>query len=232
MLFPPALPGDSSGRRSLRVFLSQRRLAGGRGSAALAELDRIYVRTDQTFDDEFRQDQIPVAQLKKLIEQAFAGVTRGDGVTLHQAIAKDDYATDDAIAAAAQQDKDQDWRDVPADPQASSEVIFSYLDPRGLRYYLPAAMVLSLDPVRRAQSETPTRTYWAFLPVVAPRDRGKGLGEAFDVEAFVKAIGFTQDQVVAIYRFLCFMAVEGGEGVEEEYLPALRRWRDLALKRS
>ena len=110
---------------------------------------------------------------------------------------------------------------------------FSYLDPAGFRYYLPAAMLLSLDPAERARSETPQRTYWSLLgPAIAPRDFGKGMGQAFDVEACIAQCEFTDAQVGAIYRFLCFMAVDGDEGVDEEQLPAMRRWRESLGRRA
>jgi hypothetical protein len=74
-------------------------------------------------------------------------------------------------------------------------------------------------------SDTPQRTYWSLMPTVAPRDFGWGHGKRFDSEAFITSCGFTDVQVHAIYRFLCFMAIEC---VHEEQLPALRQWRSSA----
>jgi len=200
---------------------------------ALARLDQTYVWENQDYRDEFRGDGIGVADLRLLIEHAFSGVTRGEGVTLREALAIDDYASPEDRAAARTQDRDVDWHDAPREILSARCEFFSYLDTAGFRYYLPAAMLLSLDAADGRQSETPQRTYWSLLgPPIAPRDFGKGLGKAFDVEAFIARCEFNETQVHAIYRFLCFMAVEGGEGVDEEQLPAMRKWRDSVGRRT
>ena len=199
---------------------------------ALARLDETYVWEDQDYRDEFLDDVPRGEDLAALIEEAFAGVTRGEGVTLHEALAEDDYADPDVLAAARARDQDSDWHDVPRDVLSARCEFFSYLDAAGYRYYLPAAMLLSLDAAERNQSDTPQRTYWSLLPLSAPRDFGKGQGETFDVEAFIASNAFTEAQVRAIYRFLCFMACEGDEGVDEEQLPAMRKWRESARRRA
>jgi hypothetical protein len=200
---------------------------------ALAWLDKTYVCEYQDYQDEFRGDRIGVADLHMLIDHAFAGVTRGEGVTLHEALAADDYASPEDLAAARAQDTDVDWHDAPRELMSARCEFFSYLDPGGFRYYLPAAMLLSLDAAERDRSETPQRTYWSLLgPPIAPRDFGKGFGKTFDVEAFIARCEFTDAQVCAISRFLCFMAVDGDEGVNEEELPVLRRWRESLERRT
>lgn len=200
---------------------------------ALAQLDKNYVWESQDYRDEFRGDRIGAADLHMLIEHAFAGVTRGEGVTVHEALAEDSWASPEDLAAARAQDVDVDWHDAPREFMSAQCEFFSYLDTAGFRYYLPAAMLLSLDAAERGRSETPQRTYWSLLgPPIAPRDFGKGLGQTFDVEAFIAQCEFTDAQVRAIYRFLCFMAVDGDEGVDEEQLPVLRRWRENLERRT
>jgi hypothetical protein len=200
---------------------------------ALSQLDETYVWRNQDYRDEFGGDRIGAAELHMLIEHAFTGVTRGEGITLHEAIAEDDCATPEGLAAARAQDRDVDWHDAPREVLSARCEFFSYLDPPGFRYYLPAAMLLSLDAAERGRSETPKRTYWSLLgPPIAPRDFGKGLGKTFDVEAFIARCEFTDAQVGAIYRFLCFMAVDGDEGVDEEKLPVLRSWRESVGRRT
>jgi hypothetical protein len=199
---------------------------------ALAQLNESYVWEFLDYCDEFRVDALRAQDLVVLVEEAFAGVTRGDGISLHEAIAMDDYATPETRAAARAQDHDTDWHDVPNNVLSAHCEVFSYLDPAGYRYYLPAAMLLCLSAETRARSTTPQRTYWSLLPCVAPRDFGKGLGKDFDNEAFISRCGFTHAQVCAIYRFLCFMATEGNEGVDEEQLPAMRKWRECASGRT
>ena len=199
---------------------------------ALAQLDETYIWRDQDYRDEFLDDVPRVEDLAALIEEAFAGVTRGEGVTLHEAIAEGDYAAPDAVAAARALDQDSDWHDVPRDVLAAHSELFSYLDAAGHRYYLPAVMLFSLDAAARNRSETPLSAYWSLLPRLDVRDFGKGKGKTFDVEAFIASRAFTDAQVRAIYRFLCFMACEAGEGVDEEELPAMRKWRESARRRT
>jgi len=198
---------------------------------ALARLNEQYVWRDQDFRDEFRADALRVDELRELIEEAFAGVTRGEGVTLHEALARDDYANPEQLAAARARDEDTDWHDVNREVMAAHCEFFSYLDAAGYCYYLPAAMLLSLDADACSSSSTPQRTYWSLLPGVAPRDFGKGLGQAFDSEVVISTCGFTAAQVRAIYRFACYMAISADEGVDEEQLPSLRKWRASAARR-
>lgn len=84
------------------------------------------------------------------------------------------------------------------------------------------------EDVRRAFDQLPCPQ----LPIIDVRDFGKGEGKTFDVEAFIASHAFTEAQVRAIYRFLCFMACEGDEGVDEEQLPAMRKWRESARRRA
>jgi hypothetical protein len=201
-------------------------------SVALPLLDRVYVWRDRDFRDEFSADVLDASTLRGMIEDAFAGVSRGQGVTLHEALAEDDYADPVAKAAARALDTDTDWHDAPRDVMIKRCEFFSYLDPLGFRYYLPATMLLCLDPSLEGEvGDTPQRTYWSLLPTVAPRDFGKGHGKRFSSEAFIASCGFTDAQVHAIYRFLCFMAIEADQGVNEEQLPALRQWRGSAASR-
>ncbi|MBM0745278.1 hypothetical protein JOY44_27795 (plasmid) [Phormidium sp. CLA17] len=76
-----------------------------------------------------------------LIEQiasAFANVERWDGVTLHQAIALDSYASDKAVAAARLQDTDTHWTEIQRVTLVDFESALSFMDEQGTRYYLPA----------------------------------------------------------------------------------------------
>jgi hypothetical protein len=48
-----------------------------------------------------------------LIQTAFANVELGDGITLHQAIALDNYCTDEEVVAARSQDTENHWMEIP-----------------------------------------------------------------------------------------------------------------------
>ena len=80
------------------------------------------------------------AQLLSLIQQAFAGVRRGDGVSLHEATAIDDYASDSERRAARAKDLDTHWSQVPDEDIARHDTVFSFLDIKGHVYYAPAFM--------------------------------------------------------------------------------------------
>lgn len=198
---------------------------------ALAVLDRKYILEAQDFRAEFVADAPTAEAMRALIETAFAGVSRGSGVTLREALAEDDYAGPEAKQAARELDTDTDWHDAPVDVMRERCEFFSYLDAPGFRYYIPAAMRFSLELANRESSETPQRTYWSLLPTIAPRDYGKGHSHAFDPEALIASCGFDGPQVRALYAFLCFMAVVADEGVDEEQLEPMRKWRAAARAR-
>jgi len=79
------------------------------------------------------------------IVRAFDGVTLGYGITLHEAIAIDDYKTQEERMAARRLDKERQWQDVSAAALLECESALSFLDESGFRYYLPAFMVKGLE---------------------------------------------------------------------------------------
>lgn len=76
----------------------------------------------------------------KQIHEAFRDVKLGDGVTLHEAIAIDDGATEAERQIARRLDTAQRWQDVPDDQIARHEAVFSFLDVKGYVFYAPAYM--------------------------------------------------------------------------------------------
>src|ERR1700680_2624371 len=78
------------------------------------------------------------------IMTAFDGVSREDGTTLHEAMAIDDYKSDEEQQAARGFDTEQRWQDVPDEEILACESALSFLDAKGFRYYLPAFMVSRL----------------------------------------------------------------------------------------
>ncbi len=85
------------------------------------------------------------ASLVAEITAAFDGVSREEGVTLHQAHVLDWYGTPDEEAAARARDTETRWQDVPEDDIRNTDAVLSYLDPEGFRYYLPAYMLTYLS---------------------------------------------------------------------------------------
>ena len=91
------------------------------------------------------------------IERAFDGVSREDGITLHQAEAMDDYYKPaDRVAFARLKDRESRWQDVPDRDIERYRVILSYADAKALRYYLPAYMRWTLRFGEAADSDSAT----------------------------------------------------------------------------
>lgn len=80
------------------------------------------------------------------IHAAFADVSREGGVSWSETRVLDMYGSDEERSAARAQDTDRNWSDLVDDPEWNESGIggFSFLDPIGHRYYLPAAMIRTM----------------------------------------------------------------------------------------
>ena len=197
----------------------------GLGEDAISELNAIFIYEDADFSNEFTDDLLEQNELLALIEHAFDGVGRDDGITLHQAVVIDDHGTEDEFVAAGKLDTETRWQDVPDEDISTYPHIFCFLDPKGFRYYLPAAMSWAVKSDEHDEYERGFFTYLAVLPTVAPRDIGRGLGAAFDLSGFIEKHAFTPSQVNAIYRFICFMAIKADAWMDEDFYAATQKWR-------
>ncbi len=132
------------------------------------------------------------------ITQAFEGVSREDGVTLHEARVIDDWGGEEERAAARGLDTDTHWQEVP--PQWIEQLwdAYSLLDSKGWRYYLPAYMVHALR-CSGSTSAGDSVIYSCLLPE-EPELREHGLSR-FSV--------LTLEQSRAVCRFLRFNAAYG-----------------------
>lgn len=120
------------------------------------------------------------------IDAAFNGVTLGDGVSLHEAREIDYHSARAARAAARARDNEASWREVTPEVLREYEKYLVFLDPQGLRYYLPALMTwylktdgqvggeellfaLCLSPGRQARmlSETQSKSVLSFLRYIS-----------------------------------------------------------------
>lgn len=194
---------------------------------ALLRLEAIYIREGVEYAGEFEPDTLAAPAIVAMIEAAFEGVGRGDGVTLHQTRAMDDYGSPDEVAAAKARDTETRWQDVP-DVHLRDFTSSAYFDEAGYRYYLPALMRYALKG-GKDDLDSPFFTCISLLPKVAPRDEGRGLGEKFDLADFIARHSFTAAQVTAIYRFLCWGASTGVFPVNEDARAGLMKWRSSAL---
>lgn len=97
-------------------------------------------------------------QLLAAIEAAFRGVELGDGVSLRQTVAIDNYAGPEAERAAWSADERHDWRRLVHDPALASICWvggLSFYDADGLRFHLPAYLSLAVtDWEAEANEET------------------------------------------------------------------------------
>ena len=94
-------------------------------------------------------------QLIAKVKATFGGITRGAGVTLHEAEVIDDYGTDAERAAARQPDTDNSWTELSDELIATHPHILSFLDVQGLRYYLPAHLTFVLKDLVQWDGPTP-----------------------------------------------------------------------------
>ncbi|MEM8737488.1 MAG: DUF6714 family protein [Planctomycetota bacterium] len=94
--------------------------------------------------DEF--DKTRLEEVLDDIENAFRGVTRAGGVSLHETVEIDSYGFDRSHPN-DNSDTGHDWRQVPTKDLAEVCGIggISFLDPIGWRYYLPAYMTWWLN---------------------------------------------------------------------------------------
>ncbi len=149
------------------------------------------------------------------IRQAFAGVSREDGITLHEANVIDLYGSDVERAAARRLDRDERWEDVPDDLIESHPSILTFLDAKGFRYYLPAYMVWALRNLG-SDSLSVDFTIYALSPSRLPGFRRWSL-ERYGI--------FNSGQATAICRFLRFMAdCSGGDADDRVARKALDRY--------
>lgn len=126
----------------------------------------------------------------KQIEEAFKGVNRKGGVSWSEAHVLDDYGDLAERLKARKEDKDKDWHELLRDPKwqpDSGHGGWAFLDPIGFRYYLPAAMIRSVQ-----QGYDAGISFWLTL--------AKGRGG--DLEDWSK---FTPKQRYCVRSFVLYM---------------------------
>jgi hypothetical protein len=117
--------------------------------------------------------------LETEIREAFKGVTRDAGVSWSEAMVMDDYGSDEGCAEARASDADRSWTELADDTNwdAGAMGTWSFLDGIGFRYYLPAAMIRTLNAGYEACSSTPMdniltmRPTHPVLPLLDARQR-------------------------------------------------------------
>lgn len=144
--------------------------------------------------DELTREQ-QKATLIAEITTAFNGVSREDGITLHEAQALDDYAGPEERAIARALDTESRWQDVPTEDITQGYNVLCFLDPKGFRYYIPAFLIWYLT------SEEDSNTYNSIV------SRLGGGYEEGEYDLFRVSL-LTPGQLKAITHFLVFNAEE------------------------
>ena len=83
-------------------------------------------------------------QMIEQIRRAFEGVTRGNGMTLHQAALEGAYLDPAVFIEAAKKDPEAHWSEVPDWKIEREPAAMCFIDPEGWRFYLPAYMIWRL----------------------------------------------------------------------------------------
>lgn len=153
------------------------------------------------------------------IISAFGGVSRGDGTTLHEAIALDDRASPDEQRAARSLDVDGRWQDVPdADIWACNSAL-SFVDEKGFRYYIPAFMTYVL----RHWEDDEDGYVLSACTYHLLHERSKSLRQS-DPASIAGRYNFTGEQSKAVARFLRFVLDFGEFSTDEVTAGAVKRW--------
>jgi len=79
------------------------------------------------------------------IEKAFRDTKLDGGFTIHQRDAVDDYASEEIFEASAKKDPEIRWQDIPRSKIEKLGVSLTFLDPKGIRFHLPAFMRCALQ---------------------------------------------------------------------------------------
>lgn len=131
-------------------------------------------------------------EILNLISEAFAGVSREGGVSIHETWVRDCRGTPEECRLARLQDVDQCREDVPEEDLQEFQSALSFYDEIGLRYYLPAYMAWDLRRFEGLEGGTRSMLEY-YLEQVDPRHPCRfGILNAF--------------QSHTVYRFVRFLA--------------------------
>jgi hypothetical protein len=86
-----------------------------------------------------------LGRLKTQIKIAFAGVVLGNGLGLYEADAIDDYQTKESQAEFREKDEKNDWSNLTPDAINDGFSSLTFFDAEGMRFHLPAYMLLDLE---------------------------------------------------------------------------------------
>jgi len=177
-------------------------------------------------------------EIEREIRVAFAKVTRKGGVSWSETRVIDSYGTEAEAAEARLLDRESSWTELADDPKWDPNCGiggFSFLDPIGFRYYLPAAMIKSLR--EGPYSEVGFLSFQLTLippPLPGPimnRMASKANESDKEMRAYILKQWSALDdrQRRAVRSFLAFMAeAEQSQGGGDSWQEALNSyWHDF-----
>jgi len=163
------------------------------------------------------------------INEAFDGVTREDGITLHEAIALDDYASQEETMAARRLDRETRWQEVPDEEICKCQSALSFLDWKGFRYYIPAFMIIGLR-----QMQWPS-VHWQNDPNGILHTSSYHLLHFYpkslrgsEPSLIVEKYHFTPVQCRAVASFLGFIIEFEAMSADEVTVKAVEKWERFA----
>jgi hypothetical protein len=140
------------------------------------------------------------AEVVAEIENAFKGISLGNGIGLYEAEAIDICASDKKTLQARFKDREswQKWTEIPAEVIGSFYSALCFVDIEGMRFLLPAYIKYAVENYESSSSASIDSPIYALLsnPVFAQ----SGIDEYFSPE-----------QYAVFAKFLRFMVLEAGE---------------------
>jgi|GEM_PF-1146464 len=164
-------------------------------------------------------------KLLRRIEAAFRDVKRGNGCTLHQALAIDDRELSGTIESAKLKDTDESWQEIPDEKVARLDVALGYLDFEGFRYYLPAYLSFALRYC--VDKGPPSRIPDGFINRLGAPE------SAYSSEYFDFLLALEQEQLNAVHDFLAYAASDferdGMDGADAyaSFVKRFGRWGNI-----
>lgn len=155
--------------------------------------------------------------LLDLIRDAFGDVALGDGISLHEARAIDNYCTLEKRREARAKDTEESWQQIPDAVIEEHYDIFPFLDAKGFRYLLPAYMCWTVRYLKKSQSCTSEFIVYALMPRCWLAEEG---------EKNVLFEQLTDKQRRAVAQFLIWKEKEDGPLNAEDAREALDEYWD------
>jgi len=153
-------------------------------------------------------------QIIDMIEEAFAGVPRGE-VTWHQAVVIDhEWSHPEKEAQAKAMDTEACWQNVPDDLIRANTYILTYSDLQSWIYYLPAYLRWMVGHWGESDSGSDSATVWLLTLGMYGEDVRDNQLKQFE--------SLTLKQRIAVARVLdylarCVASFERGDPIDQEY---------------